>query len=37
LLDAPEPDLQKVRTLDDICEVTERCEVIGGCAPCSAR
>ncbi len=32
LLDAPEPDLQKVRrTLADICEVTERAgEVIGG-------
>ena len=32
LLDAPEPDLQKVRSaLDDICEVTERAgEVIGG-------
>ena len=32
MLDAPEPDLQKVRsTLADICEVTERAgEVIGG-------
>jgi two-component system sensor kinase FixL len=32
LLDAPEPDLQKVRgTLADICEVTERAgEVVGG-------
>jgi PAS domain S-box-containing protein len=32
LLDAPEPDLQKVRsTLADICEVTERAdEVLGG-------
>ncbi len=32
LLNAPEPDLQQVRsTLDDICEVTERAsEVIGG-------
>ena len=32
LLDAPEPDLQEVRsTLADICEVTERAgEVIGG-------
>ena len=32
LLDAPEPDLQKVRSaLHDICEVTERAgEVIGG-------
>ena len=32
LLDAPEPDLQKLRSaLDDICEVTERAgEVIGG-------
>ena len=38
LLDAPEPDLQKVRSaLDDICEVTSApAKSLAGCATCSS-